>query len=94
MAASAGQGSLATYRELCALATSLGKPQLLYALIDVAAEATPSAARRGAALGLHAESSDASRALLQPHIAALLPLLYRASCGPPPRPRHRVSTGV
>lgn len=79
VAASAGQGSLATYRELCALSTSLGKPQLLYALIDVAAEATPSAARRGAALGLHAESTDASRALLQPHVAALLPLLYRAS---------------
>eukprot|EP00892_Ulva_mutabilis_P001254 jgi/Ulvmu1/11129/UM071_0012.1 len=78
----AGQGSLATYRELCTLATSLGKPQLLYALIDVAAEATPSAARRGAALGLHAESTEASRALLQPHIAALLPLLYRTSYDP------------
>ena len=77
-----GQGSLATYKELCTLVTSLGKPQLLYALIDVAAEATPSAARRGAALGLHAESTDASRALLQPHIAALLPVLYRASYVP------------
>lgn len=83
-APSTGQGSLATYKELCTLATSLGQPRLLYALIDVAAEATPSAARRGAALGLHAESTDASRAALQPHVPALLPLLYRASYAPRP----------
>jgi proteasome component ECM29 len=81
---SAAAGALATYKDLCTLATSLERPQLLYALIDVATEATPHAARRGSLLGARASSSvAASRALLQAHASALLPKLYRGSCAPP-----------
>ena len=77
------QGALATYKDLCALAVALERPQLLYALIDVAAEATPHAARRGSLLGVRSSSVQASRALLEGHAAALLPKLYRGSCAPP-----------
>ena len=68
------------------LATSLERPQLLYALIDVAAEATPHAARRGSLLGVRSSSVQASRALLEGHAASLLPKLYRGSCATPPPP--------
>lgn len=81
----AAQGALATYKDLCALAVALERPRLLYALIDVAAEATPHAARRGSLLGVRSSSVQASRALLEGHAAALLPKLYRGSCAPNPR---------
>lgn len=73
------QGALATYKDLCALAVSLEMPQLLYALIDVAAEATPHSARRGSLLGARSSSVQASRKLLEGQAAALLPKLYRGS---------------
>ena len=46
-----GGGSLTTYRELSALATEMGQPDLLYKFMDLANHATAMASTRGAAFG-------------------------------------------
>lgn len=46
-----GGGSLTTYRELCALATDLGQPDLLYRFMDLANHASTMQSSRGAAFG-------------------------------------------
>lgn len=46
-----GGGSLATYRELCALATDMGQPDLLTKFMDLANHASAMASTRGAAYG-------------------------------------------
>ncbi len=46
-----GGGSLATYRELCALATEMGQPDLLVRFMDLANHASAMASTRGAAYG-------------------------------------------
>lgn len=43
--------SLATYRELCALATDMGQPDLLYRFMDLANHAAAATSSRGAAFG-------------------------------------------
>ena len=54
-----GGGSLSTYRELCALATEMGQPDLLYKFMDLANHAAALNSSRGAAFG----SASLSRAL-------------------------------
>ncbi len=46
-----GGGSLTTYRELSALATEMGQPDLLYKFMDLANHASAMASTRGAAFG-------------------------------------------
>ena len=46
-----GGGSLTTYRELSALATEMGQPDLLYKFMDLANNASAMASTRGAAFG-------------------------------------------
>ena len=46
-----GGGSLSTYRELCALATEMGQPDLLYKFMDLANHAAALNSSRGAAFG-------------------------------------------
>lgn len=47
-------GSLTTYKELCALATDLGQPDLLYKFMDLANHAASLQSSRGAAFGCDA----------------------------------------
>lgn len=46
-----GGTGLTTYRELCALATELGQPDLLYRFMDLANHASTMHSSRGAAFG-------------------------------------------
>ena len=46
-----GHRSLATYRELCALATDMGQPDMLYKFMDLANHAAAATSSRGAAFG-------------------------------------------
>ena len=46
-----GGGSLTTYKELSALATEMGQPDLLYKFMDLANHASAMASTRGAAFG-------------------------------------------
>jgi hypothetical protein len=76
-----GGGSITTYRELCSMATDLGKPELVYKFMDLAHHAAALKSKRGAAFSV-ASIAGQSLELLQPHVAALLPKLYRYSCAP------------
>jgi proteasome component ECM29 len=46
-----GGGNLTTYKELSALATEMGQPDLLYKFMDLANHASAMASTRGAAFG-------------------------------------------
>ena len=46
-----GGGSLSTYKELCALATEMGQPDLLFRFMDLANHAATLSSSRGAAFG-------------------------------------------
>ena len=46
-----GGGSLSTYKELCALATDMGQPDLVYRFMDLANHHASLNSSRGAAFG-------------------------------------------
>ncbi len=46
-----GGGSLSTYKELCALATDMGQPDLIYKFMDLANHQASLNSSRGAAFG-------------------------------------------
>jgi proteasome component ECM29 len=71
-----GGGSLSTYKELCALATDLGQPDLVYRFMDLANHQAALTSRRGAAFGF-ASIAKLAGEQLGPHVAALVPKLYR-----------------
>ena len=70
-----GGGSLSTYRELCALATEMGQPDLLYKFMDLANHAAALNSSRGAAFGCASLSTALSSCAQYPPLlhAVLLP---------------------
>ena len=52
-----GGGSLSTYKELCALATDMGQPDLVYRFMDLANHHASLNSSRGAAFGYAASLS-------------------------------------
>ncbi|GLI60137.1 hypothetical protein VaNZ11_002209, partial [Volvox africanus] len=84
-------GGLSTYKELCALATDLGQPDLIYKFMDLAHHAAALNSRRGAAFGfagiarLASRSGGAPGEALAKHLAALVPKLYRYTHDPNPK---------
>ncbi|KAK9795879.1 hypothetical protein WJX73_005986 [Symbiochloris irregularis] len=85
-----GGGSLTTYKELCALANDLGQPDLLYRFMDLANHAASVNSSRGAAFGLASIAKLAGKQL-EPHLAALIPKLYRYQHDPNPRVREAMT---
>ncbi|GMH36012.1 hypothetical protein BSKO_03880 [Bryopsis sp. KO-2023] len=73
---SPGGAGMSTYKELCALATDLGQPDLIYKFMDLANHQMALNSRRGAAFGF-ARIAKLAGDQLQPHIAKLIPKLYR-----------------
>jgi len=71
-----GGGAMSTYSELCAMATDLGQPDLVYRFMDLAAHARALAASKGAAHGM-ASIARRARAAMAPHLAGLVPRLFR-----------------
>ncbi|GIL84022.1 hypothetical protein Vretifemale_12732, partial [Volvox reticuliferus] len=88
---SGSSGGLSTYKELCALATDLGQPDLIYKFMDLAHHAAALNSRRGAAFGFAGIARLASRGggapgeALAKHLAVLVPKLYRYTHDPNPR---------
>ncbi|KAG2487332.1 hypothetical protein HYH03_014048 [Edaphochlamys debaryana] len=89
---SAGSGGgLSTYKELCALATDLGQPDLIYRFMDLAHHAAALNSKRGAAFGfagiarMAAQGGGAPGAALTKHLAALVPKLFRYTHDPNPK---------
>ncbi|KAK9834910.1 hypothetical protein WJX81_007994 [Elliptochloris bilobata] len=85
-----GGGSLATYRELCALATDMGQPDLLYRFMDLANHAAAATSSRGAAFGFASISRLAGKQL-EPYVAQLIPKLYRYQYDPNARVRDAMT---
>lgn len=80
---SGGAAAPSTYRDLCAVATDAGHPELLYKLMDVAGAAAMWNSRRGAALASRAllragggGGDGGAAAQLAPHLPALLPRVF------------------
>lgn len=74
---STGGNGAATYRELCALATDMGQPELLYKFLDLAGHNALWNSRRGAALaGTAMLGNDIAAEQLRPHVKTLMPRLY------------------
>ncbi|KAG1660153.1 hypothetical protein FOA52_007810 [Chlamydomonas sp. UWO 241] len=82
--ASGDGGNLSTYRELCSLATDLGQPDLIYKFMDLAHHNQAINTRRGASFGL-AGIARLAGGQLGPHVAALVPKLYRYQYDPNPK---------
>lgn len=72
---------MSTYKELCALATDLGQPDLMYKFMDLANHQTALNSKRGAAFGF-ARIAKIAGEQLQPHISKLIPKLYRYQYDP------------
>ena len=79
-------GAVGTYRELCAMATDLGQPELVYRSMDLAAHAKAATARAGAAFATASMAAAAQKAL-QPPAAALIPKLFPILHSSHPGPR-------
>jgi proteasome component ECM29 len=81
-------GGDASYRELCAMANEAGNPELVYRFLALSSHHALWHARGGAAYGLEALLSGRARAALEPHVAKLLPRLFRFQYDPHPRVRE------
>ena len=73
-----------TYKEMCALATDLNQPDLVYKFLAVANQQSEWATRRGGALGVAALSRKVGVSL-EPHMAKLVPRLFRYQFDPHPK---------
>nr|XP_033782200.1 proteasome adapter and scaffold protein ECM29 isoform X1 [Geotrypetes seraphini] len=75
-----GQG-LSTYKELCALASDLSQPDLIYKFMNLANHHAMWNSRKGAAFGFNVIASKAGEQLA-PFLPQLLPRLYRYQFDP------------
>ena len=82
-------GSLSTYKELCSVVTDIGQPDLIYKFMDLANYQAMLNSSKGAAYGFASIARRAGDALA-PHLAKLLPKLYRMQHDPNPRMREAV----
>ena len=88
-AGSTGGGSLSTYKELCSIVTDIGQPDLIYKFMDLANYQAMLNSSKGAAYGFASIAKRAGDALA-PHLAKLLPKLYRMQHDPSPNMREAV----
>jgi proteasome component ECM29 len=85
-----GGGSLSTYKEICSLANELGQPDLVYRFMQLANHQAAMNASRGAAFGFASVAKLAGDALA-PHVATLVPRLYRSLYDPQPKVRDAMN---
>ena len=85
-----GGGSLSTYKEICSLANELGQPDLVYRFMQLANHQASINASRGAAFGFASVARLAGDALT-PHVAKLVPRLYRSLYDPQPKVRDAMN---
>ena len=81
---SAGGGKLSTYRELCSMANDIGQPELIYQFLQLSAHSAMWRSKRGAAFAASTILKHA-RADVGPHLAKLVPRLYRFTHDPNPQ---------
>ncbi|KAK5644780.1 hypothetical protein RI129_006080 [Pyrocoelia pectoralis] len=76
-------GNLSTYKELCALASDLNKPDLLYQFMHIANHNAIWNSKKGAAFGFSSIAEKCGEQL-QPHLPKIIPKLYRYQFDPTP----------
>lgn len=76
-----GGGSISTYKELCSIANEMGQPDLIYKFMDLANHQASLNSKRGAAFGFAKIAKQAGEAL-KPHLAVLVPKLFRYQYDP------------
>ncbi|CAH2075093.1 unnamed protein product, partial [Iphiclides podalirius] len=83
-------GNLSTYKELCALASDLNQPDLLYKFMHLAHHNSVWNSKKGAAYGFHSIAVQAG-AQLAPQLGRIVPRLYRYRFDPTPRIQHSMA---
>lgn len=76
--------TLSTYKEMCALATEMGKPDLVYRFMNLSSHHALWNSRKGAAFAASTIMAQAKEQL-EPHLTFLVPKLYRYSYDPNPK---------
>ncbi|KAF9960381.1 hypothetical protein BGZ65_012418, partial [Modicella reniformis] len=76
--------SLSTYQSILSLASDMNQPELVYKFMHLASHNSMWQSRKGAAFGFSSIVSQAE-AELKPHLATLLPRLYRYQYDPNPK---------
>eukprot|EP00466_Bigelowiella_natans_P006616 jgi/Bigna1/147599/aug1.231_g22307 len=82
---SSGGGKMATYAELCTMATDIGQPDLVYEFMDLAAHHSIWNSKSGAAFSLGSILKASER--LRPSLEFLIPKLFRYKHDPDPKIR-------
>lgn len=82
---------LSTYKELCAIATDLNQPDLIYKFMHLANHNATWNARKGAAFGFSVIAAQASEQLA-PYMTQIVPRLYRYQFDPNPKIQQAMSS--
>ncbi|CAL1546641.1 unnamed protein product [Lymnaea stagnalis] len=82
---------LSTYKELCAIATDLNQPDLIYKFMHLANHNATWNARKGAAFGFSIIAAQASEQLA-PYMTQIVPRLYRYQFDPNPKIQQAMSS--
>lgn len=77
-------GGLSTYKELCALASDLNQPEMIYQFMQLANHNAAWQSKLGAAFGIKSISKVA-KAKMQPHLGKIVPRLFRYRYDPTPK---------
>ncbi|XP_037942539.1 proteasome-associated protein ECM29 homolog [Teleopsis dalmanni] len=77
-------GNITTYKELCALASDLNQPEMVYQFMQLANHNAAWTSKLGAAFGLKSLSKN-SKAKMQPYLGKIIPRLYRYKYDPTPK---------
>uniref|UniRef100_A0A182W1W8 TOG domain-containing protein n=1 Tax=Anopheles minimus TaxID=112268 RepID=A0A182W1W8_9DIPT len=77
-------GNLSTYKELCALASDLNKPEMIYQFMQIANHNATWNSKLGAAFGLQS-ISKITKLKMEPYLGKIVPRLFRYKYDPTPK---------
>lgn len=80
-----------SYKELCAMASEVGQPDLIYRFLALSSHHALWHTRGGAGFGLEALLRGKARKEISPHMKSLIPRLFRYQYDPSPRVRESMS---
>lgn len=83
--------SLSTYKDLCALATDMNKPEMIYQFMQLANHNATWNNKLGAAFGLRS-ISKAAKQNMAPHLVKIVPRLFRYRFDPTPKVQHSMAS--
>jgi proteasome component ECM29 len=82
-----------SYKQMCAAATDMGDPSLIYKFLSLSSEHAQWNSRRGASFGIAELAGEAGMEALRQQLGAIVPRLYRSRFSPDPKNRiamHRL----